>query len=290
VAQSEDLRREQILVGAGSSEVLHAAVDAFTSATRPLIAIHPTYEGPVELARSLGRSVVRVPLTGSYSADVYKLVEEADKAKGGLIYLCNPNNPTSSATTKDDLAWLVGHLPANTIVLIDEAYIHFAEIPQLESALSYVRQGREVIVTRTFSKIYGMAGLRAGFACGRPDLIAQMAPFRNNVISIVTAHAVLAALREAGTVIPERKAALIQTRRGLCGWLRERHVPYIEPHANFLMIDVGRDVGEFLHRMPRLGVAPGRRFSPLDHWLRVSIGTDQDMEKFREVFWRVYQG
>ena len=290
LAHSEDLTREQILVGAGSSEVLHAAVDAFTSATRPLIAINPTYEGPVELARALGRPVVRVPLTDSFSADVHKLVEEADKAKGGLIYLCNPNNPTSTITTREDLAWLVKNLPRDTMVLIDEAYIHFGEIPELESALGYVRQEKDVIVTRTFSKIYGMAGLRAGFACARGDLIAQMAPFRNNVISIVTVRAVLAALQEANTLIPQRKAALIKTRRALCDWLRERHVRYLEPHANFLMIDVGRDVGEFHQKMPRLGVAPGRRFSPLNQMLRVSIGTDQDMEKFKEVFWKVYQG
>jgi histidinol-phosphate aminotransferase len=290
LARSEDLNADQILVGAGSSEVLHAAIEAFTSPTRPLISINPTYEGPVELARSLGRNVIRLPLLPDYTADVHRLVEEAGKAKGGVVYLCNPNNPTSSVTPKNRIAWLVNNLPPDTIALIDEAYIHFGETPDLESALAHVRQGKNVVVTRTFSKIYGMAGLRAGFACARPDLIAQMAPFRNNVISIVAVRAVLAAIAENKTLVPERRAALGKTRRNLCNWLRERNLKYIEPNANFMMIDVGRNAREFIYKMPSMGVAVGRPFPPLDNFLRVTIGTDSDMEKFRAVFWKVYQG
>jgi histidinol-phosphate/aromatic aminotransferase/cobyric acid decarboxylase-like protein len=234
--------------------------------------------------------VIRVPLTGAYSADVRKLAAEARQAGGGLIYLCNPNNPTASITSKADIAWLVANLPPDTVALIDEAYIHFADTPEIESALGYVRQGKNVVVTRTFSKIYGMAGLRAGFACAPPELISRMAPFRNNVISIVAVRAVLAALEEAPRLLPERKASLGKTRKELCGWLKERNLSYIEPHANFLMIDVGRDVRDFITRMPPMGVAVGRPFPPLDQMLRVSIGTDGDMQKFRDVFWKVYQG
>ena len=288
LARSEDLNPDQILVGAGSSEVLHAAVDAFTT-NRPFICMHPTFEGPTELARALGRTVVRVPLAANYGADVRKMVEEADKAKGGVLYLCNPNNPTSAITSKADMAWMINNLPPNTIALIDEAYIHFGETPDLESALGAVRRGKNVVVTRTFSKIYGMAGLRAGFACARPDLIEQMMPFRNNVISIVTVRAVLAAIAENQTLIPERRAAYSKTRRELCAWLKERDVPYIEPSANFMMIDVGRDTREFGYQMLPLGVAVGRPFPPLDHMLRVTIGTDSDMQKFREAFWKVYK-
>ena len=290
LARSEDLAREQVIAGAGSSEVLHMAVDAFTSSTRPMISAQPTYEGPVELARALGRKVVLTKLRPDYSADVKALAEEAGKAGGGLIYICNPNNPTAAITTKSDLAWLVEHLPANTILLVDEAYIHFGESPELESALGYVRRGKDVIVTRTFSKIYGMAGLRAGFGCARADLIERMAPFRNNVISIVTARGVLAALANAQEIVGERRAALGRTRGELCAWLTERKVPYIRPHANFVMIDVGRNAREFINTMPRMGVAPGRPFPPLDNMLRVSIGTDSDMVRFRDVFWKVYKG
>jgi histidinol-phosphate/aromatic aminotransferase/cobyric acid decarboxylase-like protein len=188
---------------------------------------------------------------------------------------------------KADVAWLVSNLPPNTIALFDEAYIHFAETPDIESALGYVRQGKNVVVTRTFSKIYGMAGLRAGFACARPDLIQKMAPFRNNVISIVTVQSVRAALADKN-LVPQRKATLAHARAELCSWLRQKDLKFIEPQANFLMIDVGRDTREFGRQMAQLGVAVGRPFPPLDHMLRVTIGTDPEMGKFRDVFWKVY--
>lgn len=290
LAHSEDLAPEQIQVGAGSSEVLHAAIDAFTSPTTPLITVSPTYEGPVELAaRGLNRQVIQVPLEPPYAADVKKLVEHATAAGGGLIYLCNPNNPTSSVTPKKDMAWLVDNLPPNTIVLIDEAYSHFAETPDFESGFGYVRQGRNVVVTRTFSKIYGMAGLRAGFAAAPPQLIAKMAPFRNNVISIVTVRAVLAAIAENKTLVPARRAEYIRIRGELCTWLRDHSVPFIQPQANFIMIDVGRDAREFIYGMPSRGVAVGRPFPPMTNFMRVTIGTDSDMAKFREVFWGMYK-
>ncbi len=104
------------------------------------------------------------------------------------------------------------------------------------------------------------------------------------------ARAVTAALASRDSILPERRASLARTRRELCSWLRERGVKYIEPHANFIMIDCGREAREFSSRMPRMGVAPGRPFPPLDNFLRVSIGTDAEMARFRDVFWKVYQG
>ena len=289
IARSEDLSPEQIVVGCGSSEVLHSSVDAFTSATRPLVSVSPAYEGPIELARALGHSVVLTSLRGDYTADV-RILAAAANAGGGLIYLCNPNNPTSTFTTGADLDWLVKNLSPETTLLVDEAYIHFGESPELKSALPYVRQGANVIVTRTFSKIYGMAGLRVGFAAAKPELAARLARLRMNVISIVSARAVVAALAGKETLLPERRASLARTRRAVCEWLRERQVKFIEPQANFVMIDTGRNAGEFRDAMPRLGVAPGRPFPPLDNFLRVTIGTDAEMAKFRDVFWKVYRG
>ena len=288
LARSEDLAAENILAGCGSSELLHAAAHAFTSADKPMIVMQPTYEGPPEVTRAIGRPVILTPPTPDYAADVRKMAAEAAKAHGGLIYLCNPNNPTSSITPKADIAWLVQNLPPDTVLLVDEAYIHFGESPDLESAISYVRQGKNVVVARTFSKIYGMAGVRAGFVCAPPALIERMRPFRSNILSVIAMRAATAALGEVRTLVPERRAINGRVRQELCGWLRERNVPYIEPHANFVMIDVGRDAHEFISKMPRMGVAVGRPFPPLDNMLRVTIGTDQEMQKFRDVFRQVY--
>ncbi|HVN04401.1 MAG TPA: aminotransferase class I/II-fold pyridoxal phosphate-dependent enzyme [Bryobacteraceae bacterium] len=289
LAHSEHLQAENILAGSGSSEMLHAAVHAFTAPDRPLIAIYPTYEGPPEVTRAIGRQVIQVPLLPNYAADVHKLAEAARGQRGSLIYLCNPNNPTASITPKSEIAWLVENLPSEAILLIDEAYIHFGESPELESAMSYVRQGKNVVVARTFSKIYGMAGVRAGFVCARPDLIKRMEPYRTNVLSVIAMRASMAALAESGTLVPERRAVNAGVRREMNGWLRERRLPFIESQANFMMIDVGRNAREFITKMPSMGVAVGRPFPPLDNMLRVTLGTEQEMQKFREVFWRVYK-
>lgn len=288
VARSEGLRPEQILIGSGSSEVLQAAVHAFTSASRPLICPSPTYEAPLAVTEALGRKVIRVPLRPDLTSDVRALAEAADRAGGGLIYLCNPNNPTSTITKKDEIAWLVSNLPQNTIALIDEAYIHFSESPEIESAFRYIDEGKDVIVTRSYSKIYGMAGLRAGFVAGRPELVRKMEPFRNNVISIVTVRALLAAVDHAATVIPERRKRYNGLRADVCQWLRSKGIGYVDPHANFLMIHLNRDARDMQMAMVAKGVAPGRPFPPLDRMLRVSIGTQADMEKFKKVFWEVY--
>jgi histidinol-phosphate aminotransferase len=289
LAASEDLQPENILVGSGSSEMLHAAVDAFTAPDRPMVVMFPTYEGPPEVARSMHRQVIQVPLLPDYSADVHKLAEAADKNHAGLIYMCNPNNPTASITPKADISWLARNLPSDTVLLIDEAYIHFGDSPDLESAMPFVRLAKNVVVARTFSKIYGMAGVRAGFVCAPAGLIDRMRPFRNNVISIIAMRAVLAALAESHTLIPERRAINARVRADLCAWLKQRNLPYIAPQANFMMIDVGRNAREFVTKMPPMGVAVGRPFPPLDNMLRVTIGTEPEMQKFRDVFWKVYQ-
>jgi histidinol-phosphate aminotransferase len=289
IAKSEDLTTAQIVTGCGSTEVLHTAVDAFTSAARPLISVNPAYEGPIETARALGRPVNLIKLRADYTADVRALAAEADRAGGGLIYLCNPNNPTAAFTTKSDIDWLVANLPRNTILLVDEAYIHFADSPELVSALPHVRQGKDVIVARTFSKIYGMAGLRIGFAAAKPEYIAKLTPLRMNVVSIVGARGVVAALEARQSIVPPRQASLARTRRELTSWLTERKVKYIPTQANFLMIDCGRNAREFITGLPKLGVVPGRAFPPLDNMLRVTIGTDAEMAKFRDAFWKLYK-
>lgn len=284
IAQSENVKPEQVLFGVGSTEVIDAAICAFTSASAPLITAAPSYDIVIDLARSLGRKVVLEPLTAAWAYDVRKLAAAAASAGGGLIYLCNPNNPTASLTPTQDIDWLVANLPPHTILLVDEAYIHFADPHQVETAIKHVQSGRDVIVTRTFSKIYGMAGARSGFGCAKPELIKAMNPFMDKVIPILALRASMAALGERNTLVPERRANVARIRGELCDWLRQKRIDYIEPHANFIMIDVGRDAGAFGRQMRANGVAVGRPFPPLDKMLRVTIGTDAEMRKFREAF------
>ena len=281
VANLEQLKAEQVLIGEGSTETLHCAVEAFTSPKHPIICGWPTFESAPELAAAQGHAVVKIPLTSNYTADVKRLVAEASKAGGGLIYICNPNNPTGNVTPKQDIAWVVANLPANTILLVDEAYLHFNTSPETESAMKYVHDGKNVIVMRTFSKIYGMAGLRVGYAAARPELIQKMEPFRNAVISIVSARAVMAAIDMGQKLVDERREKMARTRNELCAWLKQKKFSYIESQANFVMFDAKRDIRELGPAMLAKSVAVGRPFPPYDKMMRITLGTDAEMAKFR---------
>jgi histidinol-phosphate aminotransferase len=287
LAASQGLSADQILVGAGSSEILHAAVETFTSPTVPFIFPNPTYEAAPELARYRGSMVIETPLNSKMAPDVRRMAAEAEKAGGGLIYICNPNNPTSAITTSDDMAWLMANLPKNTYALVDEAYFHYATSPEISGSFQYVKQGKNIIVARTFSKIYGMAGLRVGYAAGPPEVIERMDHYRNNVISVVSVRAVLAALALGPKMLEERKAKIVHTRDELCAWMTEQKIRFIPPQANFVMLETGRDAKQMQAAMLAKGVAIGRPFPALNHMIRVSIGTDAEMAKFRKVFTEV---
>jgi len=283
IAEHEGVTSNQVMLGSGSSEILHCAVCAFTSPTRPLIAALPSYELPVDLAEAYGHPVIRIPHLEDWSADVRKMAAAADQAKGGLIYLVNPNNPTSSITKKADVAWLIDNLPPNTMVLVDEAYIHFSADPELASALPYVRAGKNVVVAKTFSKIFGMAGLRAGYSVTSPELTKKLNAFRNGSISVTAAHAAIAALG-APDFIQQRRERFGKIRSDLCSWLDANNYRFIRPHANFVMIDARRDVRQVGPALLEKGIAVGRPFPPLNNMVRVTIGTEAEMAKFEEAF------
>lgn len=284
IAASEKLEPEQVLIGSGSSEVLHCAIESFTSPTKPFVTGWPTFEAMPEMTAALGHAVVKIPLNGDHAPDVKRLVAEADKAGGGIIHICNPNNPTASIVHKQDLAWLVANLPKNTYLLMDEAYLHFNTSPDTESAMKYVREGKpNVLVSRTFSKIYGMAGLRAGFIAGQPEAIKTMTQFRNNVISIVTARAILATFDLGPAFIDERRERNAKVRAEITAWLKSKKINFIDPQANFMMVDVRREVKEVGPQMLAKGVAVGRVFPAYPNMMRVTIGTAPEMAKFRNV-------
>jgi len=285
IAEMEKIKGEEVMLASGSSEVLNCAIFAFTPEKFPVITCVPVFEMPIETAQAMRHPVVTLPLKSNYAFDVQRLAEESKKSTGGFIYLCNPNNPTSTITPAADIDWLVANMHENAILAVDEAYIHFDS--KIESAMKHVSAGkRRVIVFRTFSKIYGMAGLRVGFACAKADLLQKMMPFRSNSISVVGVYAASAAINDP-TVITERRQRLNGTRDRLCGWLRQQGFDYLEPHANFLMINVKRGVRGVIEGMAKQGVAVGRPFPPLHQMLRVSVGSEPDMARFRAAFERV---
>jgi histidinol-phosphate aminotransferase len=283
MAAAERLPASHILPSAGSSDPLHRAVLAFTSPTRPLVIANPGYEAPAGAARFMRARVIQVPLRPDYSHDLQGMAR-AD-ANAGVIYICNPNNPTGTVTRKEDIDALLDNKPKGCLLLIDEAYIHFATAAT--AATSLVRDGKDVIVLRTFSKLYGMAGLRAGAALGRPDLLDKLRGYGGPALLPAPAMAAATVSLQQKDLVAQRRRAVADVRIDLCAWLQKRRHGFIPSEANMVMVDVGRPGRTIAAAMLKHKVAVGRSWAALPNHVRVTIGTRDEMEQFKTAFERV---
>jgi histidinol-phosphate aminotransferase len=201
-------------------------------------------------------------------------------AMTGVVYVCNPNNPTGTIVSGDELADFVSRVPKSTMVLVDEAYADFVEEPGYRSALELLPRAPNVIVARTFSKIFGMAGMRLGYAVASPEVIRTLdrrASWDN--VNAAVLSAALACLADSDLVARRRKE-LNETRRWLCAELDRDGRRYIPSHANFVMIDVHGDVAPVIRAFHERGILVGRKFPALPNWLRISIGTPEEIRAF----------
>ena len=174
LARLNGVNHDQILLGDGSSEILKLCAETFTGKERGnLVVADPTFEAILEQAKINGAEVVKMPLTPTFAHDLPKMLAAA---KGGLIYVCNPNNPTASITPKDQMRDFITNTPRETMILVDEAYFHYADSPDYESVVPLVKDNPNLIVARTFSKVYGMAGLRCGYCVAQKETLESHAP------------------------------------------------------------------------------------------------------------------
>jgi histidinol-phosphate aminotransferase len=283
LAAVEGLPDTHVLPAAGSSDPLHRSVLAFTSPRRPLVIADPGYEGPAVAARFVGAKVIQVPLRKDHAHDVQAMAKADPNA--GLIYVCNPNNPTGTVTPREDIAFLVANKPEGCVVLIDEAYLHLAHTAT--ASTPWVKAGKDVIVLRTFSKLYGMAGLRAGAALGRPDLLEKVRGYGGLPILPITAVAAATASLKEPALVPERRKIVADIRDDLFAWMDRRGYAYIPSEANMVLIDSKRPGRETTAGMLTQKVAIGRTWAALPHHVRVTIGTRDEMERFKAAFERV---
>ena len=282
IAAIEGLRKEQVLAFAGSSDPLHRAVLAFTSPAKSFVAAETGYEAGVMAAQFMGAKVVTVPLRKDGSHDVNAMAEAAPQA--GLIYICNPNNPTGSVTRKEDIEYLVANKPKGTVVLLDEAYIHLSKTAEPGSYL--VTADKDVVILRTFSKLYGMAGLRAGAAFGRPDLLESIRNYGAGALPVTGMAAATASLKVKGLVETRRKR-ITEIREETAEWLDRKGYSCLPSEANMLMVGVRRPGREVFNAMLAEKVAIGRTWPSMPRHVRVSIGTREEMTKFRTAFAKV---
>ncbi len=256
LAEMEGLKLEQVRVYAGSSEPLHHSVAAFASPQRSYVTADPGYEAGMFAANAVGAKVVKIPLTKSYAHDVKAMLAAAPDA--GVFYVCSPNNPTGTLTSHSDVEYLVENKPKGSIVLVDEAYIHFADAV---SVMDLVKAGKDVILLRTFSKIYGMAGLRCG------------AVFVKDV-----------------QLVPERKRINARIRGGVFAWLDRNGYSYVPSESNCFMLDTKRPAKAAIDAMAKQNIFIGRIWPVWPTYARITIGTAPEMEQFQAAWQKVMSG
>lgn len=282
VAEAEGLRVENVSAFAGSSDPLYRITLAFTSPKRSLVMGDPGYEASGRAAEFIGAKVHRIPLRADYSHDVKAMV--AADPNAGMFYICNPNNPTGTVTSKADIEWLIQNKPKGSILLLDEAYIHFSNA---EMGSPLVAQGKDVIVLRTFSKAYGMAGLRMGMALARPDLIAKMLPYgAGGFLPMTGLVAATASIKSQG-LVPARRKANASTRETVFNFLEQKKFAYVPSTTNFFMLEAKRPGKDLAAAMIKEKILIGRTWPAWPTKVRVTIGSPEEMKRFQTALVKV---
>src|SRR5437773_455000 len=285
LAKLNGVNHDQILLGDGSGEILKLCAETFTGPQNgKLVAADPTFEAILNNASANGAEVVKVPLTSSFQHDLPKML---DSAKAGLIYICNPNNPTASITPKDELRDLIATSPPQTTILVDEAYFHYADSPDYDSVIALVKDHPNLIVSRTFSKIYGMAGLRCGYCVAQRETIQRMHPHQMwDSVNIMALSAATANLDDPEQV-PTGQRLNREAKAFTTGELENMGYKQIPSQANFIMFDCNRPVVPLIQALKQRNVQVGRLFPALPNYMRVTIGKKSEMETFVGAFKQV---
>jgi len=281
MAEMEGLKPEYVQAYAGSSAPLHQAVLAFTSPSKSFVTANPGYEAGERAAKFVGAKVVAIPLTSSYAHNV-KAMAAADP-NAGLIYVCNPNNPTGTLTPREDIEWLLENKPNGSVLLLDEAYIHIAGAPMCSGLAA---KDKDIVILRTFSKIYGMAGLRAGAALGRPDLLLKISQYSSGALPVTGMAGATASLRSK-SVVAERRKIIAGVRGDVFEFLEKNRFHYVPSVSNKFMVDVKRPGKEIIEALQKEKIYIGRVWPSWPTYVRVSIGTQDEMNKFKTAFLKV---
>jgi histidinol-phosphate aminotransferase len=289
IAGKHGVANNQIVLGPGSGEILTNAVRAFTSPTKPLATAWPTFENPRDTARKIGTEVRAVPLDANLKIDIDKLVEASKGA--GLVFFCNPNNPTATVHSGDAVADFVKRVRAaspDTVILIDEAYHEYVTDPSYRSAMDIAKSTPKVFVSRTFSKAYGMAGLRVGFGIGDAEVIKRLGEFRMPyAVNLPGIAAAVTALNNQAHVDQE-KARNTSVRGFTVKAFEQMGFKATDSQTNFIFVNINRPAEAFRNACRAAGVMVGRDFPPYEKThCRISLGTQAEMDRAVGVFKKV---
>jgi histidinol-phosphate aminotransferase len=289
LAEFHRVKPENICVGAGSTEIIKICDDVFLRAHAKLVVAKPAYEAVVQYAANSAAATTLVPLTADGRHDLERMAAATTRATG-LVYVCNPNNPTATIVKRDEVARFMDRIPRSVPVLFDEAYAEFVTDLAYESAIRYVREGRNVIVAKTFSKVHGLAGMRIGYAVSTKPIIDLLKPYTVDfTLTGMSVNAAMASLADSANV---KKVSYLnlQERVQFEDQMRRAGYACLKSEANFVMVDVKRPVKDLVPRFKERGYLVGRPFDALPTHLRVTLGTKEEMGPFYPVFKDVLKG
>jgi len=289
IADHHGVKPENILLGAGSGEILDVVGTTFLLGNKKVVGADPSYGSVYQHATAIKADAIKVPLKADYTQDISRMIEAANQnaSQVGFFYLCNPNNPTGLVVPKQEVKAVVENIPKDMPILIDEAYHHFVSDPNYEESIGYVKEGRPVIVARTFSKIAGLAAMRLGYAVAPAPIIQKMRPFSIGSINALVKHGGVASLKDtAAQADVKQKVTAIRTK--VSNDLRAHGYDVIPSETNFFMVHLGRQVQPVIEEFRQKEILVGRPFPPMLEHLRVSIGTAEEMDRFTAVFKQIF--
>jgi histidinol-phosphate aminotransferase len=289
IAKQHGVKPDNILLGAGSGEILDVVGTTYLLGGKKVLGVEPTYSSVYQHATSIKTSAIKLPLTKDYRQDMNAFIKTANaRAKEiGLVYLCNPNNPTGVVVTKNEVKQLLDGLPPGMPVLIDEAYHHFVDDPQYATSVPYVIEGRPVIIARTFSKIAALAGMRLGYAVASADMIQAMRPYSMGSINALVKWGGVASLKDVQSQA-DVKSKTLALRKKTTSELEAYGYETIPSETNFFMVHIGREIQPVIDEFRAKKVMVGRPFPPMTTHMRVSIGTADEMERFTKAFKEIF--
>jgi histidinol-phosphate aminotransferase len=289
VAKLHGVKQENILLTAGSGEVLDVVGTTFLMGGKKVLGVEPSYSSVYQHATTIKSSAIKLPLGKDYRQSIPAIIKAANDhaAEIGLVYLCNPNNPTGLIVTKEEVKQLLDGIPKDMPVLIDEAYHHFVDDAKYATSTPYVIEGRQVIIARTFSKIAALAAMRIGYAVAPAELIQKMRPYSMGSVNVAARFGAVAALKDtAGQA--EIKKRTIALRKKTTAELEAHGYETIPSETNFFMVAIGREIQPVIQEFMQKKVAVGRPFPPMTKHMRVSVGTEDEMARFVTAFKEIF--
>jgi histidinol-phosphate aminotransferase len=283
IAKRFGVENDNVILGYGSTEILKMATESFCNSARGALVAEPTFEAVVGYCPFIHAHAQKIKLNAEHKHDLPRMLRASHAA--GMIFFCNPSNPAGTYIAKQETERFIRRLPRGPVLLADEAYAEYVTAPDYESCVRFVKEGLPVVVSRTFSKIYGMAGLRVGYAIGRKDLIKRMAKRQlvNNPNQLAIA-ATMAALKSDGEFVERIHKMNAEVRDYVCQEVTAMGLQYIPSQTNFVMIGVSRPAKPLIEELKKRKLLVGRLFPSMPEHLRVSFGTMAEMKSFMKEF------